>query len=91
MERPVFGPPNLFHQRLGNILDEAEMLKSGLSDYKQQGISKQDSLQNVDNMEVSIKRKMSNGLLSPVPTLQVWHIDFDMTLWDMNSKLIYSI
>ena len=91
MERPVFGPPNLFHQRLGNILDEAEMLKSGLSDYKQQGISKQDSLQNVDNMEVSIKRKMSNGLLSPVPTLQVWHIDFDMTLWDMNLELIYSI
>ena len=30
LDRPTFGPPNFFHQRLRNILDETNLLYIGL-------------------------------------------------------------
>ena len=38
---------------------ETELLNMGLSDYKNKGISKLDSMENIDSIEIFAKRKYS--------------------------------
>ena len=57
MDKPTFGPPNLFDQRMANIIYEAELIYMSLSEDRGKGISKE-SNENIDSIEVSAKRAL---------------------------------
>ena len=57
MDKPTFGPPNLFDQRMANIIYEAELVYMSLSEDRGKGIGKE-SNENIDSIEVSAKRAL---------------------------------
>ena len=46
-----------FYQRLGEVLEEVEMLKSGLLDLQKLGVSKQDSIEVTEDISCTLSRR----------------------------------
>ena len=65
-EYASFQSPVLFYQQLGKVLEDAEQLKTGLLDLQKLGVSKQDSLQNTDDMAYTLKRRNTAPVESSV-------------------------
>ena len=49
----------MFYQRLGEVLEEAEALKVGLLSLQKLGVSKQDSIENAEDMSCTLGRRHS--------------------------------